>query len=313
MARALALEAPRPGEVVLEVAGSALGAQPGAELCGRVIAAGEAAAEWVGQRVLVPRLLPCGECAACRRARPSRCGSKSPRGPVAEHAVVPARWLTALEPPLAVDDGALWRWAALADAAAAPYGGLVAAQLAPGDVVVVIGGGVRGRFACAIAKALGAHPAILDRDAARRAAAGARFQLDGAALDPAGARRTLEAEARVAGIERFELKVIETTGTAAGRRRAVALVEAGGTAALLGDGDGGEVTAPLDGLAESAAAVVGAGPCHPDLYPELCALASRGELDLAAHTERLPFDALADALAARREGRLAALPILGPR
>ena len=51
--------------------GVALGANPDSEIAGRVVATGAAATEWLGRRVLAPRLLTCGECARCRRG-PSR-------------------------------------------------------------------------------------------------------------------------------------------------------------------------------------------------------------------------------------------------
>lgn len=305
---------PGPAEVVVEVAGSALGAAPGAEISGRVVAAGDAAAEWLGKRVVVPRVLPCGECAHCRRGRAAACPTRARRGPVATHETVPARYLLALEAPLDPAEP-LWRMAALADAAAAPYGAIVRAQLAPGDLCIVVGGGVRGRFAAAIARAKGAHVAVLDADPERRAlalASGARFALDGEALDADGARARLFEEARAAGAESVELKVIETTSTAAGRRRALALLGDGGVAALLSDGDGASPTAALDAIAEREATVVGAAACHPDLLPELAALVVRGDLLLAPSVIALPFDALAEALDGLRRGRLGALPILTP-
>ena len=308
------LRPPGPADVVVEVAGSAIGAQPGAEISGRVVAAGEAAAEWLERRVVVPRVLPCGECANCRRGRIVACPTRAMRFSPATHETVPARYLLALDPPLDPPEE-LWRMAALADAAAAPYGAIVRAQLAPGDLCIVIGGGVRGRFAIAIARAKGAHVAVLDGDPDRRAlavAAGARFALDGAALDAAGARDQLFGEARAAGIETVELKVIETTSTGAARRRAVALLGDGGVAALLADGDGVSPIADLDALAEREATVVGAGACHPDLLPELAALVVRGDLVLAPQVVAMPFEAFADALDSVRCGRIARLPILTP-
>src|SRR5262249_35969329 len=155
------------------------------------------------------------------------------------------------EPPLAppAERGEpLAHLAALADAAAAPYAALVRAQVAPGDVCVVIGASVRGRFAVAIAGALGAHPFAIDADAARRQAAidaGARAALDGAAVDAAGALDAIHAQAAALGAAAVELKVIETTGTGAGRLRAVALAAAGGTAALLDGGGADDLAAPL--------------------------------------------------------------------
>src|SRR5207237_5620654 len=91
---------PTAAEVIVEVAGSALGVAPGAEVSGTVVVAGDGAADWIGRRVVVPRLLPCGECPRCRRGLAVRCGSLHPRGPVASHETVPARFLLSVEPPL---------------------------------------------------------------------------------------------------------------------------------------------------------------------------------------------------------------------
>ena len=89
--RPLEVRAPSPGEVLVQVAGSALGRAPGAEISGVVVAAGDAAGEWLGRRVVVPRILPCGECDRCRRMRGFACGQQAARGPVATHETVPAR------------------------------------------------------------------------------------------------------------------------------------------------------------------------------------------------------------------------------
>src|SRR5438105_3368925 len=71
--------APGAAEVVVRVAGVALGVEPRAELAGEIVAAGDAAAEWVGRRVVVPRVLPCGDCERCRRGRAATCLARAPR------------------------------------------------------------------------------------------------------------------------------------------------------------------------------------------------------------------------------------------
>jgi 6-hydroxycyclohex-1-ene-1-carbonyl-CoA dehydrogenase len=284
-------------------------------VAGVVVAAGDAAAEWLGRRVVVPRVLPCGECDRCRRARTSSCRSPAPRGEVATCETVPARFLLSVEPALLPVDAPLWPLCALADAAAAPYAAMVRAGLSPGGLLLAVGGGVRGRFAARLAQAKGAMSAVLDADPARRAAAGsagAGCVLDGAD-DDAEVLERLAAHARDRQSIAFELTVLETTGTAAGRRRAVELAAlAGGTAVLLADGDGLEVTAPLDALAAAEAHVIGASACHPDLLPELLALVARGELSLDAEVERWPMSRLAEARAARLRGARLALPVLVP-
>ncbi len=78
---------PGPGEVVVEIAGCgvchtdlgyfydgvrtshALPLTLGHEISGRVVAAGEGAESWLGKAVIVPAVMPCGECDLCKRGR----------------------------------------------------------------------------------------------------------------------------------------------------------------------------------------------------------------------------------------------------
>jgi 6-hydroxycyclohex-1-ene-1-carbonyl-CoA dehydrogenase len=309
---------PGPAEVVVRVAGVALGVEPEAEIAGEVVATGDAAADWVGRRVVVPRVLPCGDCDACRRGRAASCPARAARHGLATHETVPARALVSVEPPLWPAEEPLWCLAALADAAAAPYGALVRAGVGPGELLVVIGAAARGRFAQAIARAKGSQVLVLDGDAARRdraLAEGARFVLDDT-LPPEATRAEIERLAREAGLPTSGVKILETSGSAAGRHRAVAMLGDGGVAALLDashqSGGSAPPLPPTDWgeLARREAQVLGAAACHPDLVPELCALVVRGELPLGAIATAVTVEEAGPALAARRAGRGPDLPIL---
>jgi 6-hydroxycyclohex-1-ene-1-carbonyl-CoA dehydrogenase len=309
---------PGPAEVVIEVAGAALGVEPGAEVAGRVVETGDAARDWMGRRVVVPRVLPCGDCERCRRGRTATCATRAPRDGLSGRETVPARWLCSVEPPLwpaALSDGDLWQLAALADAAATPYGALVRLGVAPGELVVVIGGGTRGAFTVALARALGAHAVLVDSSPARAARAlelGARFTVD-AERAPDETRRDLEQRAEALGLTATGYKLVETTGAAAARFRAACMLPDGGAAALL---DGGEDVhralppVPWESLAAREAQLVGVSACHPDLYPELCARLVRGDLSLGALVTRVSPPEREAALTAVRTGRLDRLPIV---
>ena len=82
---------PQAGEVVVEVAGCgvchtdlgyfydgvrtnhALPLALGHEVSGRVVAAGSGAEAWQGKAVIVPAVIPCGECDLCKRGRAAIC------------------------------------------------------------------------------------------------------------------------------------------------------------------------------------------------------------------------------------------------
>ena len=315
----LAVETPlralASGEVLVEVAGSALGEEPGAEIAGVVIAAGDATGEWTARRVIVPRVLPCGECDRCRRGRCFACAARASHGAVARHAIVPARYLVSVEPPLWPEGGELWRLAALSDAAATAHAAIVRAQIGPGDVCLIVGAGVSGRLAAALARDAGALVAILDDDAARRARAAplADVILDGSSLDALATRSALESAATAAGRRPLEMRIIETTRTTRGRERALELLGTGDTCVLIAGGSQrGNASAPLASLALHEAQVIGVHGAHPDLLPELVALVVRGRLRFDAEVVRRPFAMLGAALAEMRAGQLDDLVIVTP-
>jgi D-arabinose 1-dehydrogenase-like Zn-dependent alcohol dehydrogenase len=162
----------RPADVVVEIAGAALGRAN--EVAGTVVDAGEAAREWLGRRVAVPRLLPCGECNHCRRGRVALCPTPTTRGALEPTQAVPARWLTSVEPPLWPEGAELWQLAALADAALSPYTALSRAGVGPSDTVVVYGNDARAAFARQLAVAKGAKLADRPVDGAVVIATGPR-------------------------------------------------------------------------------------------------------------------------------------------
>jgi len=267
--------APRPGEVIVEVAGAALGVEPPAEVAGTVVAAGEAAGDWLGRRVVVPRLLPCGDCDACRRGRVAHCPGRTVRPDLGPRQTVPVRWLTSVEPPLWPQSAELWQLAALADAALSPYTALSRAGVGPSDTVVVVGGDARAHFAAALAGAKGARVIADDGTTAPR---------DGAVVVASGPR---------------------------GWRRALALVAPGATVVLLDGRDRVEGAIDWSRTVAAEAHIFGVVGGHPDLLPELCALVVRGQLALADAVRRVPWSE-AEAAHAAYQAEGGPLPIAVP-
>ena len=82
----------------------------GHEISGRVVAAGAGAQEWLGKAVIVPAVLPCGECDLCKRGLGTICRKqKMPgndiQGGFATHIVVPARGLCPVDEQRLAADG----------------------------------------------------------------------------------------------------------------------------------------------------------------------------------------------------------------
>lgn len=298
---------------------------------GIVRATGASAAHLADRCVLVPRLLPCGECEPCRRGRVAVCATRHPRPrQLVEKEVVPARFLLPLEPPFVQatpPPDSWWRYAALSDALLAPYSGLVRVGQSPGGLCVVLGGGARAAAAVLVVRALGCQAVVLcpradERERLCAPPYAALAALDPAAHDSDSACRVLRELAVNAGLLPHGLTLIETTGSDAGRARALGLLEAGGVAILLDRSEPlGEGAAPaslaapliadpsvagmalLERVSNQGCQILGAGPGHPDLLPELVALLERAQLDLGSWTRAVAPDAVAAELADRRAGR----------
>jgi alcohol dehydrogenase len=228
---------------------------PGHESIGTIEALGPRAAErWgvrVGDRVAVEVFLSCGSCHPCTSGQYRRCvahglgrtygfipTSKEPGlwGGYAEYQYlapdsilvpVPA----GLDPVVATlfnPLGAGIRW------------GVTVPGTGPGDVVAVLGPGVRGLSASAAAKEAGAAfvmvTGVLPRDAARlevAAAFGADLVVDSASTDPAKALRQATGDGADVVVD-VTAKAPEALG------QAVNLAKAGGTVVLAGTRGSGD-------------------------------------------------------------------------
>jgi 6-hydroxycyclohex-1-ene-1-carbonyl-CoA dehydrogenase len=166
-----------PGEVVVEIAGCGvchtdLGYyydgvrtnQPlplalGHEISGHVVEAGAGAESWLGKAVIVPAVLPCGQCDLCQRGLTTICrAQKMPgndiEGGFASHIVVPARGLCEVDLARLAQAGlALPQVSVVADALTTPYQAVRRAGVAPGSVAVVIGTGGVGGYCVQVAAA----------------------------------------------------------------------------------------------------------------------------------------------------------------
>lgn len=297
----------RPDEVLVEVEAAVVGAPeaaaldagtsyaPGGAAVGAVTRAGDAATHLVGKRVLVGPIAACGECDVCRRGYPAGCAAHARPGlerdgALASHVVAKSRWVLALDGAL---DGATPgpAAAALPREAALAHEMLARAGVAPGETTLWLGSGAVADFGLALARDRGAT--ALELTAGER----------GLPADELLA--SVRARAAALAAPQGPWRVFEVSGRAAWRRRAAALATPGSTlVAAASDEDGLAGALSRDLVVHTVAAA------HPDLLPEVVALAVRGVLDLAAAVEIHPIAKLDDVLAALRRGQLSRLPIV---
>jgi 6-hydroxycyclohex-1-ene-1-carbonyl-CoA dehydrogenase len=333
--RSLELGDPGPDEAIVEVLGNGMchtdlgfadgGVRPnhelplvlGHEVVGRVVDAGDAHAHLVGDAVIVPAVLPCGDCALCAAGRGNACAKqKMPgndiHGGFATHMRVPAKPLVSLrDAPEGFDLRSL---AVVADAVSTAFQATRRASLASGDLAIVLGAGGVGGYLVQIASALGAKVIALDVDAQRLArirdfGADAAIHLDGSA--PREVRKQVRSIAREMGIGGERQRVFECAGRAASQEQAFVLLERAATLVQVGFTPE-KVNLRFSNLMALDATVHGTWGCPPEAYADVLDLIFTGRVQLDPFLDYAPLSQVNDKLADMRAHRLDKRVVLCP-
>src|SRR5690606_9702396 len=252
-----------------------------------------------GEPVLLPAVLSCGCCAACRAGRENICEQgvmlgNSIDGGYAEYIALPAKDIIPLPPEIPLVEGAI-----IADALTTPYHAVVnRGRVRPGDRVVVIGCGGVGLNVVQIAAALGARVLAVDLAPAKLDWAlrlGAEAVLNTAETDrPERALR----EATAAGAD----IAFEVVGRPETQELAISAVRTGGRVVLVGySPDPMMLNAGRVMFRELE--VLGSLGCRPVDYPRVIELVRQGRVKLAELvTRRFPLDDIASAFDYLRSG-----------
>jgi 6-hydroxycyclohex-1-ene-1-carbonyl-CoA dehydrogenase len=329
---------PGPGEVVVAVAGCGvchtdlgyyydgvrtkhpLPLALGHEISGHVVAAGPGAEAWNGRAVIVPAVIPCGRCDACRRGRTTICpNQKMPgndiHGGFASHVVVPAHGLCPVdETRLAAVDLDLAGLSVVADAVTTPYQAAVQAGVTAGDLAVVVGVGGIGGYAVQVASALGAAVVAIDVDQARLDAVAevcASLTLNARTTDGRGLRKAIQDFAKANGLRPNEWILFECSGTAAGQLTAYGLLNHGATLCVVGF-TMDRVDVRLSNLMAFHARALGNWGCPPELYPAAVELVLAGKIRVAPFVEKHPLAEINRVFAAAHAGELRRRAVLIP-
>jgi 6-hydroxycyclohex-1-ene-1-carbonyl-CoA dehydrogenase len=326
------------GDVVVEIAGCgvchtdlgyyydgvrtnhALPLTLGHEISGRVVKAGAGATDWVGRAVIVPAVMPCGECELCTSGHATICRNQvmpgnDIQGGFASHIVVPARGLCAVdEARLAAAGLQLADVSVVADAVTTPYQAVVQAGVEAGDLAIVIGVGGVGGYAVQIARAFGAEVVAIDVDAVKleqMAKHGAGLTLNAREVSGRELKKAIEAHARASGARTTRWKIFECSGTAAGQTNAFGLLTFGATLAVVGF-TMDKIELRLSNLMAFHARAMGNWGCPPDLYPPALEMVLDGKIDLANFVERHPLDRINEVFADAHAHKLTRRAILTP-
>jgi 6-hydroxycyclohex-1-ene-1-carbonyl-CoA dehydrogenase len=289
----------------------------GHEISGHVVAAGKRYAGLVGAAVVVPAVLPCGECELCRAGRSNVCRSqKMPgndlHGGFASHIKVPARFLCRLPEDLRGFN--ITHLSVVADAVTTPFQSLKRSNLKRGELAIVIGVGGLGTYMVQHARNAGARVIAIDIDEKKLDAArkmGAELTVNAAGSDEKTVKKTIQNWAADNKLPRVGWKIFEMSGTAQGQTTAFSLLTFAGTLGVVGF-TMDKVNVRLSNLMAFDADLFGNWGCKPEHYPAAVDDVLAGRINISDNIEEHPLDSINEiiglALAHKLEKRVVFVP-----
>jgi len=252
----------------------------------------------VDKPVIIPAVLPCGECDLCKRGYSNICQKQRMpgndfNGGFATHVVVPARFL-ALVPDAAFRSHTLAELAVIADAVSTPYQVIQKSDLRSGDLAIVVGVGGVGIYTAQIAASTGAHVIALDIIQHRLdalAELGITRSLNITGMPIPDIKKKIKALCKEAGAPDHNWKIYEMSGTKPGQELGFALLGIESTLSVVGFTlDKLEVR--LSNLMAFDARVIGTWGCKPELYSAVIDLVAEGKVLIKPFSESAPLSSI---------------------
>ncbi len=264
----------------------------GHEISGTVIAGDE---KWIGKKVIIPAVLPCGECELCLTGRSNICRSQLMPGNdfdggFASHIKVPSRYLCEV-PDKVLEKYSLEQLSVIADAISTPYQVVKKSELVAGDFAIVIGVGGVGIYGAQIAKIFGAKVLALDISDEKLEIAkqnGVDATLNTKGLDFKTIKEKVKEIAKEIKAPKYGWKILEISGTKAGQDLAFNLITFASTLSIVGF-TMDKVEVRLSNLMAYDAKLIGTWGCKPELYPEVVELVAQDKLKIDPFIETFPM------------------------
>jgi 6-hydroxycyclohex-1-ene-1-carbonyl-CoA dehydrogenase len=264
----------------------------GHEISGTVVSGPE---NWMNKNVIIPAVLPCGDCELCKKGRGNICQKQLMPGNdfdggFASHIKVPSKYLC-IVPDDVLQKYPLEKLAVIADAVTTPYQVIKKAELEEGDFAIVIGAGGIGIYGVLLSKIFGANVLAIDIDDNKLNIAkqnGADGTLKIKDLDIKSTKSKVREIAKELGVSPYRWKIFEMSGTKAGQELGFALLGFAATLSIVGfTMDKLEVR--LSNLMAFDAKVIGTWGCKPELYPEVVELVAKDKLKIDQFVETFPL------------------------
>jgi propanol-preferring alcohol dehydrogenase len=274
----------------------------GHEISGTVVLTGTATgAIKEGDRVLLPAILTCGQCAACRNGRENICQNmrmfgNDIDGAYAEYVKAPAKDIFALPPEIPLVEGCI-----IADAVTTPYHAVKnRAEVRPGDNVVVFGCGGVGLNVVQFAHLAGGIVIAVDLVEERLEWAqrlGASSTVNPRQIEGGAARKIRQLTGGGADV------AIEAIGNPATIQEAFSSLHPGGRLVVVGYSDH-EVALNAGRMMYREMEIRGSLGCRPVDYPRVIELVRTGRIQVVPLvTARFPLEHINEGLDALRQSQ----------
>ncbi len=248
-----------------------------------------------GKNVIIPAVLPCGDCELCNKGRSNMCQNQLMpgndfHGGFASHIIVPHKYLCAV-PDSILEKYSLEELSVIADAISTPYQVIKKSELEKGDLAIVIGVGGVGIYGALIAKIMGAKVLAIDINDEKLANA-KKHGVDATLNSKGLTHREIKGKVREIslnlGVSRYGWKIFEISGTATGQELAFSLITYTSTLSIVGF-TMNKLEVRLSNLMAFDAKLIGTWGCKPELYPEVIELIASGKLNINDFVQTFPM------------------------
>lgn len=290
----------------------------GHEISGTVIGSGSRFSDLENRSVIVPAVLPCGECELCADGRDNICqNQKMPgndiHGGFATHVVVPGKFLCLV--PERVGALRLSQLSVIADAVTTPYQSLKKSHLKKGDLAIVIGVGGIGIYMVQHAANVGATVIAMDISEQRLKIArsqGAHHVLCVDNLPEKNVKEEVRRLVKTHELPRYQWKIFETSGSIGGQSLAYSLLTFASVLGIVGF-TLEKLTVRLGNVMAFDADIFGNWGCRPGHYAEVVDQVLSGKIDVLSNITEYPLDSINDVISRARAHELEKRPVLVPR
>ena len=249
----------------------------------------------IGKNVIIPAVLPCGECELCKKGRSNICQNQLMpgndfHGGFASHIVVPYRNLCVV-PDKVLENYSLQQLAVVADAISTPYQVMKKSELEPGDLAIIVGVGGVGIYGAMLVVIFGAKVIAIDIDDAKLEKAklnGVHAVINSMDLSVKEIKAKVKTLAGELNTSPYGWKIFEMSGSIAGQELAFNLITYASVLSIVGF-TMNKLELRLSNLMAFDAKLVGTWGCKPELYPDVVELIASGKLKINDFVELFPM------------------------